>query len=77
MRTVYLEIFRVGHSAIFSLVQAYWGALKYIETYSEIIEAFSAIWSDIFRILCNPGIYNPFIFKILAYVEADPFSNVC
>ena len=67
VRTVYSRIFRhiQGHSAIFGHGQIYWGTLRHTEVYSDISEAYWAIFrhiqnSELVRVqLChihNPGI---------------------
>ena len=71
VRTVYSGIFRLiqRHSAIFSLFQAYWVALRYIEVYLGIIEAYGAIVRNIRN--------NLSIFRTLAYLEAEASSKAC
>ena len=65
-----------GQSAISSLVQAYRETIGYIEAYLGIIEAYES-YSDIFRTLCNPYIYNRDIFRTLVLLEPDVSSQPC
>ena len=69
VRTVYLGIFRhvQGHLAILRHTQAYWvsSILRSIELYS-----------DIFRSLCNPCIYNRAMFSTRAHLEHEISSKV-
>ena len=69
VRTVYSGTFRYvqGHLAILRHAQAYWvsSILRYIELYS-----------DTFRSLCNPCIYNRAMFRTRAHLEPEISSNV-
>ena len=77
-RTVYSDIFRhiQWHSAIFSHFQVYLETLRYINTYSGIIEAYWSIFRNI-KTQCNLCIYNHAIFRTLEHLEPDTFSNFC
>ena len=56
------------YSATFSVFKAYRGIFRcwYIEVYSVI-----------FRILCNPCIYNRIIFRTLAHLDPQASSKAC
>ena len=77
VRTVYSGILRhiLGHSAIFSYVQAYWGRLSHIEVYAGILLRHIEPYLDIFRTLCNPCMYKRTIFRTLAYLEPEASST--
>ena len=62
-----------GHSAIFRHVQPYLGTLRHILALLRHIEPYS----DIFRTLCKPCIYNRAIFRTLAYSELKASSKAC
>ena len=68
VRTVYSNILRhiQRYSAIFSHVQALWGTLRDTEPYS-----------DIFRSLCSPCMYNHVIFRTLAHSGPKASSKAC
>ena len=77
VRTVYSGIFRhtLGHSAIFSYVQVYWGRLRHIEVYAGILSRHIESYLDIFRPLWNSCMYKRTIFRTLAYLEPEASST--
>ena len=62
-----------GILGTFSNIQPLSGILSDIKAYSDVIEPYS----DIFRTLCNPCIYNRPIFRTLSHVEPEVSSKVC
>ena len=67
LSTVYSSMFRHihGHSAIFSHGQVYWGTLKHM-VLIQMLPRYIELYSEIFRTLCNPCIYNRAIFRTLS-----------
>ena len=63
----------LGYSAIFSHVQTYWRTYRRIQALLRHIEPYS----NIFRTLCNPWIYNRAIFRTLAHLEPELSSQTC
>ena len=56
-----------------SHVQACWDALRHIEQYSSII----GVYSERFRTLCKPCIYNCAILRTQAHLKPEVSSKVC
>ena len=78
VRTIYLGIFRHvhGHSRIFNHVQPYWGTLRQMKLIQALLRHIE-LYSDIFRTLCNPCIYNNTIFRILTHLQPEALPKVC
>ena len=64
--------------SIFTHIPANYGIYSLIQAYpaqSEIFRNYSSVWSDIFRTLCNPGLFRTLVYSETWYCDTWYIQN--